>query len=372
MSGASLPLLEDLPPLEGRSVLVRTDYNVPITTDAAGVRSVADDFRITATLPTLHYLLDHGARVTICTHLGRPKGRYEERYDLSPVRARLAELIGGVELMENLRFNPGEELNDPAFVDELVAGHDYFVNDAFGVSHRAHASVVGPPSRLPSAAGRLLAREAEVLSLLITDPARPFVAVVGGAKIADKLGVLRALSEKVDTLIVGGGMAYTFLSALGHEIGDSLFDESKLADCRALLEGDIAVLLPSDALALGPDGSTRRVGADIEAGWRGCDIGPDSVQTFAAAIATAKTVLWNGPMGMFEDPRFAAGTRAVAEAVAACPGFTVVGGGDSVAAVDEFGLAEAIDHVSTGGGASLEYIETGDLPGLAALRDAPR
>jgi phosphoglycerate kinase len=380
-----LPVLEDLLPLEGKAVLVRADLNVPLA-DRPGGRVVADDFRIRQSLPTLAWLQGHGAKVTVCTHLGRPKGKPDPRYDLAPVRARLAELAPRVALLENLRFDPGEEGNDPAFVQRLVAGQDAYVNDAFGVSHRAHASVVGPPTLLPCAAGRLLQREVEVLAGLLEDPARPFVAVLGGAKVADKLGVLRSLSARADRLLVGGGMASTFLAADGHAVGASLLDESKLDECRALLDGAAEVVLPSDLVALSPDGevnygvepeheATGTVAVydgDLPEGWRTLDIGPATRAAFAQALAEAGTVLWNGPMGVSEDGRFAAGTRAVAEAVAACPGFTVVGGGDSVAAVDHLGLAGSIDHVSTGGGATLELLEHGDLPGLAALRAGRR
>ncbi|MDQ6928587.1 MAG: phosphoglycerate kinase, partial [Actinomycetota bacterium] len=275
---------------------------------------------------------------------------------------------------------PGEEANDPAFVDRLVEGHDLYVNDAFGASHRAHASVVGPPQHLPSAAGRLLAREVEVLGGLLDAPARPFVAVLGGAKVSDKLGVIEALLDKVDTLVIGGGMSFTFLAAQGHDIGDSLLQDDRIDACRKLLESGKTILIPTDAVALGPDGSigstddpddqVRAVGADIPDGWKGLDIGPETTAAFCEAISCAGTVLWNGPMGVFEDDRFAAGTRALAEAVANAPGFTVVGGGDSAAAIAKFGLDDRVDHVSTGGGASLELIEQGDLPGLAALRES--
>lgn len=368
-----LPLLEDLLPLEGKRVLVRVDFNVPIVEDPDGTRRVGDDFRIRAALATFEFLLAHGASVTACTHLGRPEGKVDERYSVAPVAARLAELAPEVALMENLRFDPGEEANDPAFVMRLVDGFDCFVNDAFGVSHRAHASVVGVPAHLPSAAGRLLAREAEVLGHLLEHPKRPFVAVVGGAKVADKLGVVHALAAKVDVLIIGGGMAYTFLASLGHEIGSSLYDPARREECQEVLASGATVLLPEDCVALAHDPErVGHFGQDIPEGFCGLDIGPKSAARFAEAIASAATVLWNGPMGVFEDPRFASGTRFVAEAVAACPGFSVAGGGDSVAAIDEWGLAGAIDHLSTGGGASLEMIEFGDLPGLAALRDAAR
>ena len=363
----SVPQLEDLPDPGGKRVLLRADFNVPIT---AG--RIDDDLRIRAALPTIEWLRNHGvATVTACSHLGRPKGRPDPRYSMDPVRARLAELAPGVELLENLRFDPGEERNDPAFVDRLVAGRDLYVNDAFGASHRAHASIVGPPSRLPSAAGRLLAREVEVLGGLLHAPRRPFVAVLGGSKVRDKLGVIRALLARVDTLVVGGGMCFTFLAAQGHGVGDSLLEADQVDACRELLEGPKPVLVPSDIVAARADvAEVRTVGRDVPKGWRGLDIGPGTAAEFADAIVEAGTVFWNGPMGVFEDERFAAGTRAVAEAVAACRGFTVVGGGDSAAALAKFGLANRVDHVSTGGGASLEYLEQGDLPGLAALRGA--
>jgi phosphoglycerate kinase len=362
-----VPQLEDLPDPSGKRVLLRADFNVPITDGR-----IDDDLRIRATLPTIEWLWQHGvATITACSHLGRPKGKPDPRYSIEPVRARLAELAPGVELLENLRFDPGEERNDPAFVDSLVAGRDIYVNDAFGASHRAHASIVGPPARLPSAAGRLLAREVEVLGGLLHAPRRPFVAVLGGAKVSDKLGVIRALLARVDTLLVGGGMCFTFLAAQGHEVGDSLLEVDQVDSCRELLAGPKPVLVPSDIVAARADGGdVRTVGRDVPKGWRGLDIGPGTAAEFADVIIEAGTVFWNGPMGVFEDERFASGTRAVAEAVAACRGFTVVGGGDSAAALAKFGLADRVDHVSTGGGASLEYLEQGDLPGLAALRGA--
>jgi phosphoglycerate kinase len=369
-----LPQLEDLPSPEGKSVLLRVDFNVPITDG-----HIDDDLRIRAALPTIEWLLDHGAKITACSHLGRPKGKVDPRYSMDPVRERLAELAPGVELMENLRFDPGEEANDPAFVDRLVAGRDLYVDDAFGAVHRAHASVVGPPSRLPCAAGRVLAKEVEVLDRLLHDPAHPFVAVLGGSKVSDKLGVMEALLDKVDTLIVGGGMCFTFLAAEGHSVGGSLLERDQIETCARLLAGGRRILIPSDIVALSPGGAfgpskvptgeVRGFGTDLPDGWLGLDIGPGSAAAFADEIAGARMLLWNGPMGVFEDPRFAAGTRAVAEAVAECDGFTVVGGGDSASAVASFGLADRIDHISTGGGASLEFIEQGDLPGLKALRD---
>jgi phosphoglycerate kinase len=284
-------------------------------------------------------------------------------------------LAPGVALTDNLRFDPGEKSDDPAFVDRLVEGMDYYVNDAFGVCHRRHASIVGPPARLPSAAGRLVAREVDTLGRLLAHPDRPFVAVVGGAKVIDKLGVLRSLLDSVDRLIVGGGMAFTFLAAQGHSIGESLFDPSAVTTCRALLkEAGDRVLLPSDVVVRritdGGAEETDLVGPDIPDDAAGLDIGPASARSFAAAVADAQTVFWNGPMGVFEDPRFAAGTYSVAKAIAGSCGFSVVGGGDSVAALDQLGLAAQVGFVSTGGGASLELLEYGDLPGLDALRHA--
>ena len=376
-----LPQLEDLPPLDGRRVLVRADFNVPLDRSAEGGPRITDDLRIRAALPTLRWLQDQGAAVTACTHLGRPKGAPDPRYSVEPVRARLAELAPGVELLENLRFDPGEEADDPAFVARLVDDVDAYVDDAFGACHRAHASIVGPPRTLPSAAGRLLAREVEVLGGLRDSPARPFVAILGGAKVSDKLGVIEALLEVADTVVVGGGMCFTFLAAQGNPTGASLLEPDQVATCRALLEAHgERIVLPHDVTALGPGGAigdpaaggeVRQVGAGVPEGWMGLDIGPGTAGAFIDVIDGARTVLWNGPMGVFEDPRFAAGTRAVAEAVAGARAFTVVGGGDSAAAVAQMGLAADIDHVSTGGGASLELLEQGDLPGLAALRSAP-
>jgi phosphoglycerate kinase len=367
-----LPRLEDLPDVDGRGVLVRVDFNVPLD-EASGRRTVADDFRIRRALPTLRALLERGAHVTACSHLGRPPDAPDPRWDMAPVRERLHDLLPGVGLLENLRFSPGEKRNDPAFVDQLVAGRDAYVNEAFSASHRAHASIVGPPARLPSAAGLELAHEVEVLGGLLAAPARPFVAVVGGAKVSDKLGVLGVMARKVDVLAVGGAMAFTFLAAQGHAVGDSIVDREHLGACAALLDAGsgVRILLPTDTVALGPDGDVQVVGADIPEGWRGLDVGPDTARAFSDQVATAATVLWNGPLGVVEDERFASGTAEVARAVAACPGFTVVGGGDSVSALRHLGVAESVDFLSTGGGASLEFLERGDLPGLAALRAAP-
>ena len=371
----SVPTLEDLGDVNGRRVLLRADFNVPIADGR-----IVDDFRIRAALPTIEWLTERGATVTACTHLGRPKGAPDPKYSVEPVRARLAELAPGVELLDNLRFDPGETANDPAFVQALIAGQDLYVNDAFGASHRAHASIVGPPQFLPSAAGRLLQREVEVLLPLRTDPARPFVVILGGSKVTDKLGVIDALSKVADALIIGGGMCFTFLAAQGHSVGASLLEQDQIETCRRLLDSDVTIHIPHDITVLGPGGKigdpsaggeVRQVGADVPDGWMGLDIGPGTAAEFSDIIAEARTVLWNGPMGVFEDPRFAAGTRVVAEALADARGFTVIGGGDSAAAADQFGVADRIDHVSTGGGASLELLENGDLPGLQALRGAP-
>jgi phosphoglycerate kinase len=370
-----VPRLEDLGDLSGKSVLVRADFNVPITDG-----HITDDLRIRAAVPTLRYLLAAGASITACTHLGRPNGEPDPAYSVEPVRANLAEWLPEVTLLDNLRFDPGETANDPAFVQTLIEGHDAYVNDAFGASHRAHASIVGPPQFLPSAAGRLLHREVEVLGGMNDRPRRPFVAVMGGSKVSDKLAVIEALLEHVDSLIVGGGMCFTFLKAKGHNIGSSLCEEDMVETCKALLDGPKMIHLPYDITAMGPDGrlfepeaggDVRQIGVEIPDGWMGVDIGPGSAAQFGDVIHQAGTVLWNGPMGVFEDPRFAGGTGAVAQAMADTKAFTIVGGGDSAAAAKQFKVDRDMDHVSTGGGASLELIEKGDLPGLEALRGAP-
>ncbi|MCO8126608.1 phosphoglycerate kinase [Acidimicrobiia bacterium EGI L10123] len=373
-----VPQLEDLLPLDGKRVLVRADFNVPLRDEPDGTREIVDDLRIRAALPTIQWLQQQGATVTACSHLGRPKGAPDPKYSMEPVRQRLAELAPGVELLENLRFDPGETANDEAFVQKLIAGQDAYVNDAFGASHRAHASIVGPPKHLPSAAGRLLAKEVEILGGIRDDARRPFIAILGGAKVSDKLGVIEALLPQVDGLIIGGGMCFTFLAAQGNPIGASLFEPDMVDTCRALLEqAEGKIHLPSDVTALGPGGEigkpeaggeVRQLHTSIPDGWMGLDIGPGTAAEFGDLIAEAHTIFWNGPMGVFEDPRFEAGTKTVAHAVAEARAFTVVGGGDSAAAVEQFGLARDIDHISTGGGASLELLEQGDLPGLQALR----
>jgi phosphoglycerate kinase len=365
-----IPTLDDLGDVAGKRVLVRTDFNVPMDDGA-----ITDDFRIRAALPTINWLLERGATVVTASHLGRPKGQPNPKYSMDPVRTRLAELAPGVELLENLRFDPGEEGNDPAFVATLVQGVDAYVDDAFGASHRAHASIVGPPKTLPSAMGLLLAKEVEVLLGLREHPKHPFVAVLGGSKISDKLGVVEALLNTVDSLVIGGAMCFTFLAAQGYPIGASLWEPDQVDTCRRLLdsagERGKTIHLPEDIVGLDADGNFATYGVRLPEGAKGFDIGPGTAAAFSDIIMDARTVFWNGPMGMFEDDRFAAGTRTVAQAMADTKAFTVVGGGDSAAALAQFRLDDEVDHVSTGGGASLELLELGDLPGLEALRHAP-
>jgi phosphoglycerate kinase len=381
----------------GRRVLVRNDFNVPLEDGR-----VTDDLRVRAAVPTLRWLLDHGARVICCSHLGRPKGQRNPRYSLEPVRPVLAQHLGvdvafvddvagdqasqaaqalgdgQVLLLQNLRYEPGEEKNDPDLADRLAALAELYVDDAFGAAHRAHASVVGVAERLPAFAGFLLAGEVKELSRLLEDPDRPFTAVLGGSKVSDKLAVLDNLLGRVDSLVVGGGMCFTFLAAQGNEIGDSLFEPDQVEAVRQLLETAKSqgkpVLLPTDVVVareVSADAEPRVVPADgIEPGWKGLDIGPETAKVFANAVTEARTVFWNGPMGVFELAPFAAGTKAVAEAVAAASGYTVVGGGDSAAALAELGLADMVDHLSTGGGASLELLEGKTLPGVAAIPSA--
>jgi len=365
-----LPLLEDLGDVRGKTVLVRTDFNVPMS-GADDARVITDDFRIRAALPTIEWLVSRGAKVVCASHLGRPKGAPTPKYSMAPVRARLAELAPGVELLENLRFSPGEEGNDDNFVHQIISGVDAYVNDAFGAAHRAHASIVGPPKTLPSAAGRLVQREVEVMEALRRSPKRPFVAVLGGAKVSDKLGVIEALVQVVDRLLIGGGMCFTFLAAKGYPIGDSICERDQIDHCKELMAKFDKFLLPEDIIGLDSDGVYATFGVRLPEGAKGMDVGPGTAAAFSDAIMDARSVFWNGPMGVFEDPRFAKGTRTVAQAMADTKAFTVVGGGDSAAALAEFGLADDVDHVSTGGGASLEFIEFGDLPGLKALREAP-
>jgi phosphoglycerate kinase len=372
-----LPSYQRWDDLAGKRVLVRVDFNTPVA-EIDGRLEVTDDFRIRACLPLFEELLAQGAVVVACTHFGRPNGIVDERYVIEPIRRRLNELIDGVSLLENLRFNPGEEGNNQEFGASLVEGFDYFINEAFGASHRAHASIMVPPTLVPSAAGPNLMREVSTLASLLESPLRPFVAIVGGAKVAEKLGIVKVLAQKADTVIVGGGMAYTFAHSQGRGIGSSLFNPNFVDECADILAGG-NVLIPSDARGLatgasfGVDGGSEPVvefGADIPDGFQGLDIGPTSVRAFTEAIAGAATILWNGPMGVFEDERFALGTEVIARAVAASGAVSVVGGGDSVAALKNYGLEAAFSFISTGGGASLEFVELGDLPGLQALRES--
>jgi len=385
--------------VSGRRVLVRADLNVPFDKNQPGV--ITDDGRARAVLPTLVALRDAGARVIVCSHLGRPKGAPDPKYTLAPVATRLGELLGSplifatdtvgddaqgkvsdlsdgqVLLLENLRFNEGETAKDDAvrvaFAEELAAFADYYVDDAFGAVHRKHASVYDVPALLPHYAGGLVLKEVEVLRRVSQHPEQPYVVVLGGSKVSDKLAVIQALLPKVDKLLVGGGMCFTFLKAQGHEVGKSLLEAEMIATCSDLLAqaGD-RIVLPVDVVAaaeFSADAAHDVVDiSDIPADRLGLDIGPKSVAIFAEAISTAKTVFWNGPMGVFELAPFAAGTRGVAEAITKIDGFSVVGGGDSAAAVRTLGLDEtAFGHISTGGGASLEYLEGKKLPGVEAL-----
>jgi len=381
----------------GKRVLVRVDFNVPLADGA-----VTDDTRVRAALPTLRYLMDRGAKVIIVSHLGRPKGEPDPQFSLRPVRRTLQRLIGRnvtfvpqtvgpdateavermvdgeVLMLENVRFNPGEKSNDPAFARQLAAFADVYVNDAFGAAHRAHASTAGVAEFLPAYAGMLLAREVETLTSMLADPERPFVAILGGSKVSDKFGVIDKLLDCVDTLIVGGGMAFTFLRAKGLEIGTSIVEPDWVEPAKAMLikalEKDVEIMLPVDfvvADAFAEDAETRIVGREeIPADMMGLDIGPTSGQLFAGAISDAKTVFWNGPMGVFEMKPYETGTRDVAAAVARNNrAVSVIGGGDSVAALKKFGLEERVTFVSTGGGASMKLLEGAPLPGVEALLD---
>ncbi len=389
----------------GKRVLVRVDFNVPLDAD----RNITDDRRIVAALPTIKYLVDNGAKVILMSHLGRPKtdddGKVlpdsKEAFNMKPVAKRLSEKLGRevkvvddcigddvkkaaadlkdgeVLLLENVRFYKKEKKNDPAFAEELASLGEIYVNDAFGTAHRAHASTEGVTKYLPAVSGFLLEKEIEYLGNAVSNPARPFLAILGGAKVADKIPVIDNLLDKVDSLIIGGGMAYTFLKAKGYEIGTSLFDEegfelAKKAMAKADEKG-VKLLLPVDvkvAKEFSNDSESKIVPADaIPSDWMGMDIGSETIKLFTEAIAASKTVVWNGPMGVFEMSNFAAGTKAVAQAMADSDATTIIGGGDSAAAVQQMGFADKMSHVSTGGGASLEFLEGKTLPGVAALND---
>ena len=382
METQKLPTLEDLESeldgFEGKRILVRSDLNVPITDG-----SIDDDLRIQGSLTTLEWLVERKASVVVCSHLGRPSDQKDDKYSIQPVKAKLLETLPNLEVLENLRFNPGEKANEKSFVDYLVSGaggepFDAYVNDAFGASHREHASIVGPPKHLPSAAGTLLLREVEVVKKILDRPKQPFLMVLGGAKVSDKLSLIEKMGDSVDEMIIGGGMCFTFLASTGVPVGDSLVENEMLDICRHLLDSEISIKLPLDFTAMDSNGEIgnpdvvaeiRQCGNSIPDGWMGLDIGPGSAVEFSDAILEAGTVLWNGPMGVFEDPRFSAGTQTVAQGMADTRAFTFVGGGDSAFAIKKFGFSDSIDHISTGGGATLELIEKGDLPGLKALRE---
>ena len=379
--------------VQGKRVLVRVDFNVPLDGDR-----ISDDTRIRAALPTIEYLLEHGAAVILCSHLGRPKGEVNSEYSLRPVAQRLSELLGkkarfaedcvgpvaeeaarklqpsDALLLENTRFHAGEERNDPTMARQLAALADIYVNDAFGSAHRAHASTEGVAHHLPAVAGLLMEKEIQYLGQAIADPKLPFVAILGGKKVSDKIGVINNLLKKADTVLIGGGMANTFFKAQGIPMGDSLVEEEAMDTAIGLLKkGDEKLRLPVD-IVLGDEFSAKAdrqripVGP-VPEGWRVMDIGRETVAAFAAELKGAGTVVWNGPMGVFEFPPFARGTNELAKAVAECGATTIVGGGDSVAAIRAIGLMDRITHLSTGGGASLEMLEGKTLPGLAALMD---
>ena len=380
----------------GKKVLVRCDFNVPMKD---GV--ITDDKRIVGALPTIKYLMEHGAAVILCSHMGRPKGEFNMKYSLAPVAKRLSELLGKevvlasdvvgpdakakaaalksgeAMLIENVRFHAEEEKNDPAFAKELASMAEIFVNDAFGTAHRAHASTAGVADYLPAVCGFLIRKEVEIMGKALADPARPFVAILGGAKVSDKIGVINNLIDKCDTLIIGGGMAYTFFRALGNDIGTSICENDKLDLALDLLkkarEKGVNFLLPVDNVIgreYKEDTTFMRIYSDsIPDGWMGLDIGEKTQELFAKTIADAGTVVWNGPMGVSEWENFASGTRSVAKAVAESGAVSIIGGGDSAAAVEALGYADKMTHISTGGGASLEFLEGLELPGIACLQD---
>ncbi len=382
--------------VEGKRVLVRVDFNVPMDEN----KNITDDTRIRAAIPTIRYLMEQDAKVILASHLGRPKGQANPKYSLAPVAVRLSSLLGApvemagdcvgeevkqsvvklepgqVLLLENVRFYAEEEKNDPGFAAKLAELADIYINDAFGTAHRAHASTEGIARLLPAGAGFLMQKEIEIMGRALANPERPFTAILGGAKVSDKIGVIENLLNKVDCLIIGGGMANTFLKAQGYDVGKSLVEDDKLDLARKLVQDagcNVKFLLPSDVVAADKfeaDAQRKVVGVEeIPAGWLALDIGPATAKLFADEISFARTIVWNGPMGVFEMEPFAAGTEAVAQALAGSKAVTIVGGGDSVAAVEKLGVAEKITHISTGGGASLEFLEGKVLPGVAALQD---
>ena len=382
--------------VSGKKVLVRCDFNVPMKDG-----KITDETRINGALPTIKYLLSKNAAVILCSHMGRPKGEFNMKYSLAPVAKRLSELLGQevvlaadvigedakakaaalkpgeVMMIENVRFHKEEEKNDPAFAKELASMAEIYVNDAFGTAHRAHASTAGVADYLPAVCGYLIQKEISVMGKALSDPARPFTAILGGAKVSDKIGVINNLIDKVDTLIIGGGMAYTFMRALGNTTGTSICEEDKLELASDLMKKarakGVSFLIPVDnivAREYKEDADFMRIYSDaIPDGWMGLDIGPTTQELFTKTIAGSGTVIWNGPMGVSEWENFAAGTRAVAKAVAECGGISIIGGGDSAAAVEKLGYADKMTHISTGGGASLEFLEGLELPGIACLQD---
>lgn len=386
--------IEDIS-VEGQKVLVRCDFNVP--QDENG--NITDDRRIVEALPTIKYLLEHNAKVVLCSHLGRPKGEFNIKYSLAPVAKRLSELLGKnvalatdvigesakalsnnlkegeVMLLENVRFHKEEEANDMGFSKSLAELADLYVNDAFGTAHRAHASTEGITKYLPGVCGFLIKKEIEVMGTALSNPARPFSAILGGKKVSDKINVINNLLDKVDTLIIGGGMAYTFLKAKGYEIGDSICEEDKIDLAKELMEKakhkGVNLLLPIDTVVakeFSADSEFKVVPAnEIPAGWQGLDIGPETIELFENELKNMKTVVWNGPMGVFEFDQFAKGTNEIARMLGTLDAITIIGGGDSAAAIEKGGYADKMTHISTGGGASLEFLEGKDLPGIACL-----
>ncbi len=381
--------------VKGKRCLVRCDFNVPMKDGA-----ISDDKRIVAALDTVKYLKDNGAKVVLCSHMGRPKGEVNPKFSLAPVAKRISELLGcdvamatdvvgddaaakvaalkdgEICLLENLRYHKEEEKNDPDFSKKLASFADVYVNDAFGTAHRAHASTAGVADYLPAVCGYLIGKELSVMGGALADPKRPFVAILGGAKVSDKIGVIENLLDKVDTLIIGGGMAYTFYKAMGFEIGSSLCEEDKIELAKKMLEDakakNVKMLLPIDNVVgnkFAEDCESDTVGENIPDGWLAMDIGPKTQALYADALKSAGTVIWNGPMGVFEWSRFAEGTIAVAKAVADSDAVSIIGGGDSAAAVEQLGFADKMTHISTGGGASLEFLEGQILPGIACLND---
>ncbi|WP_119068814.1 phosphoglycerate kinase [Rubrobacter indicoceani] len=377
--------------VDGRKVLVRVDFNVPVRKGR-----VTDDTRIERALPTIELLVARGAKVGLISHLGRPKGAPDAKFSMDPVAKRLGELLGkhvekldtatgdevtaaldrtdnSVVLLENSRFYPGETKNDAGFADELAAPFDLYVNDAFGAAHRAHATTVGVAKRLPAAAGLLLEKEVDYLDGVLKDPERPFVAILGGAKVSDKLGVIESLLGVADSLLIGGAMCFTFFKAKGYSVGKSLVEDDYVEEAKRLMEkAGEKLVLPVDVVAAeefehDARHETARPGDGVPQGWMGLDVGPETVELFSGTITSARTIFWNGPMGVFEMEAFAKGTEGVAKAVAASEATSVVGGGDSVAAVNKLGLEGEMSHISTGGGASLEYVEGKELPGVAVL-----